>query len=304
MQDDNSQDFFEFDENFRESLENQHSHHPRPRRGRTLAVVVICAAVIAAVATVLGIFRSDDSTLTPNLAQTFPIKTPPPVSVAATAPTSTPEPASAGTAANVPAPDSAAPVETIPEAPRSADTGGQTKNENLSVGVTTSAPVQTPAPEPATKQEDPPPVSQRPGTFTAIEPTPSPPKPPADKTRLWENRLSAGNGLPDLTGEIRAGRLQQAAQVYRRYFRNHPAKYSISLEVACQPQTVMRAFSEVDPAGKMFILPARLGERSCFAVLWGTYRTIREAKDGKASVPSFFTSQTTPRIVGLFRYME
>jgi hypothetical protein len=110
-------------------------------------------------------------------------------------------------------------------------------------------------------------------------------------------------GLPDLTAEIRAGRLQYAAQIYRRHFRNHTAKYSISLEVACQPQTVIRAYSEVEPAGKMFILPARLGERSCYAVLWGSYRTIGEARAAKTSVPSFFTSQTTPRVVGLFRYM-
>ena len=53
----------------------------------------------------------------------------------------------------------------------------------------------------------------------------------------------------------------------------------------------------------MFILPAKIGDRSCFAVLWGNYRTLKEAKAARTSVPPFFTSQTSPRIVALSRYL-
>ena len=311
MPNDKRQDFFEFDENFREFLERHDPPRPRPRWGRTFAVLGICAAVIAAVATVFGIFRSDDSTLGPSLRQTFPIQSPPPVSRPAAEP-ATP-PVSARTTDDASLPHSMPAVPATPEPPHAGDTGAPITGATPTAKATAPLSGQTSPPAPSTDRQEVLQKAENPDTPVTQEPQPVPalqkpaaepgPQPPAGTTGPSENQAADENRLPDLTAEIRGGRLQHAAQIYRRYFRDHPEKYSISLEVACQPQTVIRAYNEVEPAGKMFILPARLGERSCFAVLWGSYRTIREARAAKTSVPSFFTSQTTPRVVGLFRYM-
>ncbi len=336
MQDDNHQDFFEFDENFRKFLEREQSARSRTGRKRLLSVVVVCAVVITAVATVLGIFRSDDTAPPPGLRQTFPIESPPPPRRAV--PQDTVGPATAANlekhaaAEGPPAGEMQgrhsrqAASRTVAEkrkasaitrGTRQPGAGGAASGNSTHKAPPFKGPsVQQkspPPPEPSSlQQKSPAPVPAIPApesvppsaaaSFQTAGPAPSPA--PADATETNPTAPSATDGLPDLTAEIQGGRLQNAARRFARYLRDHPGRYSISVEVACQPRTVVRAFTEVKAAGKMFILPIKLGQRDCYALLWGVYASIGEARAAKVSVPPFFTAQTTPRVVGLFRYLE
>lgn len=308
MQDDNHQDFFEFEDDFQKVLEGRHPLRRRqPRRGGLFVILGICAAIVAALATVFGIFRSDNSTLRKDLRRTFSIQSPPPASRPVVQPPKSRsvekiaeiEPARGKTAAE---PTSAAASKTGETAPLAANDGLGEKASALQDEQASRLPPVT-APKEALRKSVNPDVptglqKKNPASAPAERTARLAPQPP---TRIKPSEKESG--LPDLRSAIRQGRLPHAALVYRQYFSRHPAKYSISLEVACRVNTVIRAFTEVDPAGEMFILPTRIGDRSCFAVLWGSYRTLQEARAGKTSVPSFFTSQTSPRIVALSRYM-
>ncbi len=336
MQDDNHQDFFEFDENFREFLEREQSARSRTGRKGLITVVVVCAVVIAAVATVLGIFRSDDTAPPPALRQTFPIESLPPARRVVPQDTAAP-----ATSANLekhaaaegsPAGEmqgrhnrqatSHAAAETreasaITRGARQPGAGGAASGNSVhgapppegpSVQQKSPPPPEpsslqhkSPAPVPAIPAPEPvPPAAAASSQTAGTAPSPA----PADATETNPTAPSATGGLPDLTAEIQGGRLQNAARRFARYLRDHPGRYSISVEVACQPRTVVRAFTEVKAAGKMFILPIKLGQRDCYALLWGVYASIGEARAARASVPPFFTAQATPRVVGLFRYLE
>lgn len=308
MQDDKNQDFFEFEDNFREFPDGQDlPRRYRPLRGRLFIVLGICAVIIAALATVFGIFRSDDSTLQKDLRQTFSIQLPPPTSQPAVKP---PKSHPIEKIAVIdPAQDKVAAEPGFQPVPRTDKTASSARNDAVSK-KTAAAQGEQPFPAPLVPAPKETLHKTVKPDVTAAEqrkkPTTSPQKTAAKLQAQPPTRikpLEEKRDLPDLRTAIRQGRLQYAVRVYRRHFSGHPAKYSISLEVACQPQTVIRAFTDVDPAGKMFILTTKIGDRPCFAVLWGSYLTLQEARAGKASVPSFFTSQTSPRIVALSRYL-
>jgi len=324
MQNDNHQDFFEFDENFREFLEKEQSAPSRGGRRGRLTVVVVCAVVIAVVATVLGIFRSDDTALAPNLRQTFPIGSPPPVRRAVPKDAAPPESAAnlakpaapqglpAGETARRSAPEKAAGAAAeTQEAGTAADRGAP---QPAAAGASSGGaghPAPPPAPSSVHQKSLPPsppsPTAEAAPRAAAASPETvgqTPPSVPATASTAAAPTPAPTGGLPDLTAEIQSGRLQDAARRFARYLRGHPGRYSISVEVACRPGTVVRAFREVKAAGKMFILPMKLDGRDCYAVLWGVYATIGQARAAKASVPPFFTDQATPRVVGLFRYLE
>jgi septal ring-binding cell division protein DamX len=78
------------------------------------------------------------------------------------------------------------------------------------------------------------------------------------------------------------------------------ARYSVQLELACEVETLQKAWSWDKPAGTMWILPTQYRGRTCFRVLWGHYATIAQAQAAKARVPSFFLAPNNrPTVVSV-----
>ena len=325
------QDFFDFDE----FEVPQHPVKKKRRRGRLFIFLGILVAVLAGLGTVLGIFRSNDTYLAKDLRQTFSIQPPPAPELPSPKPSEPARPASGGTPV---------PASTLPTAPAGhaqntqdrAPTGGRSPEP---VGHSPARKVQaqrkpTAAKPPHLKsreaagQHRPSPVAKMPpatavrkaqpvaattvgvsaGAETRGLKTPAATPQSVEAARNNPRKKPSGKaGWLQLQPAdlVERGALTAAAGRYRRFLLKHPARYSISLEVACQRETVMRAFEHAGPGHEMFVLPKKIGGKSCFAVLWGRYASIAAAKQEKAAVPSFFRSQSSqPRIVALHPMLQ
>jgi hypothetical protein len=110
--------------------------------------------------------------------------------------------------------------------------------------------------------------------------------------------------IPDLTQRIRKGRLREAAEGYRRHLKAVSGGFSIRLEVDCLETSVRTAFREGGWDPRMFILPKDMRGRECFVVFLGLYDTAQEAMSDMATVPGFFTLQSSlPAVVPIADYL-
>jgi len=70
--------------------------------------------------------------------------------------------------------------------------------------------------------------------------------------------------------------------------RRRNARYAIQLELACETETLEKAFAWDRPAGTMWLLTTSHRGRTCFRVLWGHYATLAQAQAARAQIPGFF----------------
>jgi septal ring-binding cell division protein DamX len=66
------------------------------------------------------------------------------------------------------------------------------------------------------------------------------------------------------------------------------ARYAVQLELACEIETLDKAWAWDKPAGTMWLLTTQYRGRTCFRVLWGRYATVSQAQAARAKIPSFF----------------
>jgi hypothetical protein len=113
-------------------------------------------------------------------------------------------------------------------------------------------------------------------------PTPAPTAPPAVVT------APAGAGS---TGAARAllrqGALAQAAEGFASSLASARDGYSIQTLVACSPENVQKAVSNV-AGDELFVLPVNLDGRSCFRVCWGVFDSQAAAEAAVPSLPPYF----------------
>jgi len=101
-------------------------------------------------------------------------------------------------------------------------------------------------------------------------------------------------GLPDQTSRLHRGAYQEAADRFQEALQTVTQRFTVSLEVACQPDTLDRAFTQGDFHPALYLLPRRLGDRDCFVLLWGLYDSATAAHRDMAQLPAYFHQQTPP----------
>ena len=109
--------------------------------------------------------------------------------------------------------------------------------------------------------------------------------------------------LTDQDRLLRQSDFQQAAEKFLTELRRHPKAYAISLEVDCEHASVRSALQHGQFDAHMYVLPRRLGQRNCIAVMWGLYPSAAEAHRAVAELPPYFRTRT-PRaaVVPVRRY--
>jgi hypothetical protein len=108
----------------------------------------------------------------------------------------------------------------------------------------------------------------------AVEARPAEP-PPAPELRAIPPEPASGSGTRDLERRVLADTLRLG---------HHARAWTLQLMVACDPENARKRLLAAGGAGEFFLLPVRLGGRSCFRACWGRYPT-REAALAARDVP-------------------
>lgn len=263
-----------YDENETGAPEDIGMHEP-PRSRRlvvTLAAALAFVGVLAVAAWYFYLRPSDMIQLGPEQTAGKATKPghKPPTPVPPSAATSNPEAAAGGLSpAPVPANPSPAPVQvTNPvENPAPPKHDGQ------------APPVATPAPKP-------------PATSPAPDvPPPARPSSPAP---------AAGEGGQLLA----AGKYPEAASAFLALWDKGSAGFTVSIEVACQPETVAKGYAAAAGSAQYAILPFDLKGRSCYLVVWGTYPDKASAEAALKALPVFFIQAAQPKVVSKAKILE
>ncbi|MEW6757435.1 MAG: hypothetical protein AB1347_04375, partial [Acidobacteriota bacterium] len=145
-----------------------------------------------------------------------------------------------------------------------------------------------PTPEPA-REETAAPIAapSSPPALTATPPLPAagaPPLPPAS---------DKGGSAREL---LAAGRFPEAARAYAAALRNETSPFTIDVEVACQPETLVKGLTAAGGDSRFMVLPYNLKGRDCYRVIWGLYPDRSSAETALASLPDFFKQHASPRV--------
>ena len=77
-------------------------------------------------------------------------------------------------------------------------------------------------------------------------------------------------------------------------------RYAVQLELACELETLQKAWNWDRPSGTIWLLTTSFHGRTCFRVLWGRYGSLAEAREARTRVPEFFTAPgNRPTIVSV-----
>jgi len=102
---------------------------------------------------------------------------------------------------------------------------------------------------------------------------------------------------------LRRGRYLAAARQWRAGMAGEMTGFSILLEMDCQTISVGAAFKRIHEPDAFFLLPRKLGDRTCFLVMWGRFETEQEAGNALRGLPAYFLNQDPPaKIVKLAAY--
>jgi hypothetical protein len=168
---------------------------------------------------------------------------------------------------------------------------------------TRPAATKTPTPVPTRLAPTKPPTSAltRPAPTKSVPtvrptlPVPTRPAPPSPVASP-----SAGPAPAPVAGAARADWIRRAERDREALARRRGARYSVQLELACELETLEKAWSWDKPAGTMWLLTTQYRGRTCFRVLWGHYATIAQAQAARARVPGFFVaSGNRPTVVSV-----
>lgn len=82
----------------------------------------------------------------------------------------------------------------------------------------------------------------------------------------------------------------------------HPGRYryAIQLEIACEPETLRKAYAHAGDGKEIWIIPYAFHGRACYRVLWGRFTTLEAARKAKSGIPEIFVSgNNRPAVVPL-----
>ena len=158
-----------------------------------------------------------------------------------------------------------------------------------------------PAPSKPAAASKQPPASQKPPVISpptqkpveTAKPAPAP-KPPEPAPAKAETPLQL----------LQSGRLAEAAALWRKELAHEGSRYTIQLEIACQPGTVQEAVGLVDTTN-LLVIPITYHGQSCYRILYGTYSTQSSAEAARGSLPSIFLKQEAPaRVVPISKLLQ
>jgi hypothetical protein len=78
--------------------------------------------------------------------------------------------------------------------------------------------------------------------------------------------------------------------------RNETSPFTIDVEVACQPETLVKGLTAAGGDPRFMVLPYDLKGRDCYRVIWGLYPDRSSAETALASLPDFFKQHASPRV--------
>jgi hypothetical protein len=77
-------------------------------------------------------------------------------------------------------------------------------------------------------------------------------------------------------------------------------RYAVQLELACELETLQKAWNWDRPQGTIWLLTTSFRGRTCFRVLWGRYSSLAQAREARTRVPEFFVAPgNRPTIVSV-----
>lgn len=111
--------------------------------------------------------------------------------------------------------------------------------------------------------------------------------------------------LPDVAKLLRGGDYGQAANQTLQALQHARNKFTLSLEVACRPQTLQRGLEQSNFHPALYLLPREVKGQSCYALLWGLYPSANLAQRTMETLPAYFKQQTPPpRVSALKSYLD
>ena len=118
-------------------------------------------------------------------------------------------------------------------------------------------------------------------------------------------RVASPAPLPTAVASSRGERTREdwiarAERDKRDLARRRGVRYSVQLELACEVETLQKAWNWDRPSGTIWLLTTSFHGRTCFRVLWGRYGSIAQAREARTRVPEFFTAPgNRPTIVSV-----
>jgi len=111
--------------------------------------------------------------------------------------------------------------------------------------------------------------------------------PATDSTLASPLRGDIFQSAPFLQGRslLQQGRLRDASSRFVAAWEGRKNLYTVQLAVACEPETVARAFGSAGASTEFFILPKAYKGRSCYRLLWGSFTDRGAALRGIERVP-------------------
>jgi hypothetical protein len=98
----------------------------------------------------------------------------------------------------------------------------------------------------------------------------------------------------------RAGWIARAERDKRDLSKRRDVRYAVQLELACELETLQKAWNWDKPSGTIWLLTTSYRGRTCFRVLWGRYGSLAQAREARSRVPEFFTAPgNRPTIVSV-----
>lgn len=90
------------------------------------------------------------------------------------------------------------------------------------------------------------------------------------------------------------GDMKRAGDLWKEEIKHNNISYSILLELDCMKDSVRYAFKQINDKKQFFILNRVRGNRTCYLVFFGKYRSKSEAEGSVNTVPKYFWNQTNP----------
>ena len=149
---------------------------------------------------------------------------------------------------------------------------------------------------------------------TAIPTRPPPTKPPTAAatqpapTRARTaipTRVASPAPPPTAVASARGDRTREdwiarAERDKRDLAKRRGVRYAVQLELACEVETLQKAWNWDRPSGTLWLLTTSFHGRTCFRVLWGRYGSLAQAREARTRVPEFFTAPgNRPTIVSV-----
>ena len=139
-----------------------------------------------------------------------------------------------------------------------------------------------------------PPVQKPPAPTTSV-PAPQPPAPAGTRPIPPPTAAPgppASGGLAAGQSQLKSGNYDQAAAAFHQQVStNGKGKFTIAVSINCDAGNVGAAVLNSGGSTELFILPARVNNRSCYRVCWGLFDSAVAAERAIGSMPEYFRKQ-------------